>query len=115
MIQEDLVDTERKLNETTARQGLYGRKRPMPTVIQIVKQLEGEQRRLEAELPRKTRDDVDKLKLPFSKCITFFFFQKDSLQSSNNPAVGAETPNCCRKRLRHLVSHNISPKVVHRS
>ncbi|KAI6114516.1 P-loop containing nucleoside triphosphate hydrolase protein [Pisolithus sp. B1] len=92
LLQEELVDVARKLNETTAGQALYSQFQKLlheqkETVKQLqdeakaqkdpelVKQLEVEQRRLEAEL-QKTWDEMSKLKIPFFRRISLFFSKK---------------------------------------
>ncbi|KIO01137.1 hypothetical protein M404DRAFT_743240 [Pisolithus tinctorius Marx 270] len=92
LLQEELVDVERKLNETTAGKALYSQFQRLlheqkETIKQLqeeakaqkdpelVKQLEAEQRRLEAEL-QKTWDDMDKLKIPFFRRLALLFSKK---------------------------------------
>ncbi|KAI5997317.1 P-loop containing nucleoside triphosphate hydrolase protein [Pisolithus orientalis] len=92
LLQEELVDVERKLNETTAGKALYSQFQKLlheqkETIKQLqeeakaqkdpelVKQLEAEQRRLEAEL-QKTWDDMDKLKIPFFRRLALLFSKK---------------------------------------
>ncbi|KAI6102121.1 P-loop containing nucleoside triphosphate hydrolase protein [Pisolithus sp. B1] len=92
LLQEELVDVARKLNETTAGQALYTQfqkliREQMETIkglqeeakaqrdLETVKQLEEEQRRLEAEL-QKTWHEMGKLKIPFMRRIGLFFSKK---------------------------------------
>ncbi|KAI6114520.1 hypothetical protein F5141DRAFT_1213718 [Pisolithus sp. B1] len=87
-----LVDVARKLNETTAGQALYTQFQKLlheqkeaikqlqeeakaQKSPELVKQLEVEQRRLEAEL-QKTWDEMGKLKIPFMRRIALFFSKK---------------------------------------
>lgn len=89
LLQEELVDAARKLNETTAGQALYTQFQKLlheqkETIKQLqdeakaqkdpqlTKQLEEERQRLEAEL-QKTWDEMDKLKIPFFRRIALFF------------------------------------------
>ncbi|KAI5995156.1 P-loop containing nucleoside triphosphate hydrolase protein [Pisolithus albus] len=89
LLQEELVDVERKLNETTAGQALYTQFQRLlleqkETIKQLedeakaqkdpqlTKQLEEERLRLEAEL-QKTWNEMDKLKIPFLRRLALFF------------------------------------------
>ncbi|KAI6006736.1 hypothetical protein EDC04DRAFT_2781570 [Pisolithus marmoratus] len=92
LIQEELVDVERRLNETTAGKALYNQFQRLlheqkETIKQLqeeakaqrdpelVRQLEAEQRRLEAEL-QKAWEEMDKLKIPFLRRIALLFSKK---------------------------------------
>ncbi|KAI6111700.1 P-loop containing nucleoside triphosphate hydrolase protein [Pisolithus thermaeus] len=103
LLQEELVDVARKLNETTAGQALYTQFQKLlheqkETIKQLqdeakaqkdpelVKQLEVEQRRLEAEL-QKTWDEMGKLKIPFMRRIALFFSKKPQSHTINVNAV----------------------------
>ncbi|KAI5995158.1 P-loop containing nucleoside triphosphate hydrolase protein [Pisolithus albus] len=89
LLQEELVDLEMKLNDTTAGKALYTQFQKLlheqkETIKQLddeakaqkdpqlVKQLEEERRRLEAEL-QKTWNEMDKLKIPFLRRLALFF------------------------------------------
>ncbi|KAI6104956.1 P-loop containing nucleoside triphosphate hydrolase protein [Pisolithus croceorrhizus] len=92
LLQEELVDAGRNLNETTAGKALHTQfqkllqeqKETMKQLQEeaktqrdpeLVRQLEAEQRRLEIEL-QKTWNDMDKLKVPFFRRIARFFARK---------------------------------------
>ncbi|KAI6039631.1 P-loop containing nucleoside triphosphate hydrolase protein [Pisolithus marmoratus] len=92
LLQEELVDVARKLNETTAGQALYTQFQKLlheqkETIKQLqeeakaqkdpelAKQLEAERRRIESEL-QKTWDEVGKLKIPFFRRIALRFAKK---------------------------------------
>lgn len=98
LLQEELVDAARKLNETTAGQALYTQFQKLlheqkETIKQLqdeakaqkdpqlTKQLEEERRRLEAEL-QKTWDEMGKLKIPFFRRIALFFSFKKTQSST---------------------------------
>ncbi|KAI5990176.1 hypothetical protein EDD15DRAFT_1184908 [Pisolithus albus] len=98
LLQQELVDEERKLSETTAGQALYEQFQRLlheqqETIEQLreeakaqkdpelVKQLEVGQRRPQPEL-KKTRDDVDKRKVPSSKRIALCFSKKTHSNSA---------------------------------
>ncbi|KAI5981246.1 hypothetical protein EDD15DRAFT_2184097, partial [Pisolithus albus] len=124
LIQEELVDAERKLNETTAGRGLYEQlqkllKEQKETIEwlqeegkaqkdpRLVREFEGErrrlkeeQRRLKAELKR-TWDDTEKLKIHFSKRIAPFFFKKTSTRP-----VSAKTLRIAEKHELPAVAEN---------
>ncbi|KAI6013445.1 P-loop containing nucleoside triphosphate hydrolase protein, partial [Pisolithus microcarpus] len=89
LLQQELVDGERRLSETTVGQALYAHFQKLlqeqkETIEQLreeakaqkdpdlMKELEAEQRRLEVEL-QKTRDEMEKLEIPFSRRIAHFF------------------------------------------
>ncbi|KAI5980810.1 P-loop containing nucleoside triphosphate hydrolase protein [Pisolithus marmoratus] len=93
LIQEELVDADRRLNETTAGQGLYTQFQKLlheqkETIKQLqeeakaqkdpelAKELEVQRQRVEAEL-RKTSDEMDKLKIPFPRRIALLFSKKN--------------------------------------
>ncbi|KIO01071.1 hypothetical protein M404DRAFT_151024, partial [Pisolithus tinctorius Marx 270] len=97
LLQEELVDMERKLNETAAGKALYSQFQRLlhdqkETIKQLqeeakaqndpelVKQHEAGQRRLEAEL-QKTWDDVDKLKTSFTRRAALLFTIKNQTLS----------------------------------
>ncbi|KAI6156078.1 P-loop containing nucleoside triphosphate hydrolase protein [Pisolithus thermaeus] len=99
LLQEELVDVARKLNETTAGQALYTQFQKLlheqkeaikqlqeeakaQKSPELVKQLEVEQRRLEAEL-QKTWDEMGKLKIPFMRRIALFFSKKPQSHTIN--------------------------------
>ncbi|KIO04192.1 hypothetical protein M404DRAFT_1000686 [Pisolithus tinctorius Marx 270] len=92
LLQEELVDVERKLNETTAgktlnrqfQRLLFEQKETIKQLEEeakaqknpeLVKQLEAEQQRLEAEL-QKTWDEMAKLKIPFFRRLVLLFSKK---------------------------------------
>ncbi|KAI6107658.1 P-loop containing nucleoside triphosphate hydrolase protein [Pisolithus croceorrhizus] len=92
LLQEELVDVARKLNETTAGQALYSQFQKLlheqkETIKQLqeeakaqkepelVKQLEVERQRLEAEL-QSTWDEMEKLKIPFARRVVLSFLKK---------------------------------------
>ncbi|KAI6013453.1 P-loop containing nucleoside triphosphate hydrolase protein [Pisolithus microcarpus] len=114
LLQEELVDGGRKLNERTASQALYTQFQKLlydqkETVKQLrdeakaqrdpqlVKLLEEELRRLKAKLKR-TSDEMDKPKMPFFRRIALFISNKTRLNSAitllfadvDEPAVVAE-------------------------
>ncbi|KAI6114523.1 P-loop containing nucleoside triphosphate hydrolase protein [Pisolithus sp. B1] len=103
LLQEELVDVERKLNETAAGQALYtqfqkllheqkeaikqlqeeakAQKNP-----ELMKQLEVERRRLETEL-QKTWNEMEKMKIPFARRIALSFFKKTQSHTINVNAL----------------------------
>ncbi|KAI5995154.1 P-loop containing nucleoside triphosphate hydrolase protein [Pisolithus albus] len=99
LLQEELVDVDKRLNETTAGRALYTQYQKLlheqkETIqqledeakaqkdSQLTKQLEEERLRLEAEL-QKTWNEMDKLKIPFLRRLALFFsFKKTQSVSS---------------------------------
>lgn len=105
LLQEELVDVARKLNETTAGQALYTQFQKLlheqkETIKQLqdeakaqkdpelVKQLEVERRRLEAEL-QKTWDEMDKLKISFFRRLALRFSKKTQSHKLDVNAQGS--------------------------
>ncbi|KAI6111705.1 P-loop containing nucleoside triphosphate hydrolase protein [Pisolithus thermaeus] len=103
LLQEELVDVARKLNETTAGQALYSQFQKLlheqkeaikqlqdeakaQKNPELVRQLEVEQRRLEAEL-QKTWDEMGQLKIPLMRRIALFFSKKTQSRTINVNAV----------------------------
>ncbi|KAG6330143.1 hypothetical protein ID866_8947 [Astraeus odoratus] len=92
LLQEELVDASRHLNETTAGKALYSQFQRLlyeqkETIKQLerearaqedpelVQQLHAEYEKVEVQL-RKTWDDMEKLKIPLSRRIVLFFSKK---------------------------------------
>ncbi|KAL4078009.1 P-loop containing nucleoside triphosphate hydrolase protein [Scleroderma citrinum] len=97
LLQEELVDAERKLNETNAGKALYTQFQKLlqeqkDTIKQLsdeakaqqdpalAKELEAEYKRIEAQL-QKTWDEMEKLKIPFMRRIMLFFGKKTKAQT----------------------------------
>ncbi|KAG6335336.1 hypothetical protein ID866_3747 [Astraeus odoratus] len=92
LLQEELVDAERRLNETTAGKALYSQFQKLlqeqkETIKQLqeeakaqkdpalARELQAEYDRIEAQL-QKTWDEMEKLKIPLGRRIALFFSKK---------------------------------------
>ena len=92
LLQEELVDAERRLNETTAGKALYSQfqrllQEQKDTIKQLsdeakvqqdpvlVKELEAEYKKIEAQL-QKTWEEVEKLKIPWLRRLMLFFAKR---------------------------------------
>ena len=92
LLQEELVDAERRLNETTAGKALYSQfqrllQEQKDTIKQLsdeakvqqdpvlAKELEAEYKKIEAQL-QKTWEEVEKLKIPWLRRLMLFFAKR---------------------------------------